>query len=132
MASGCGSTRGFGASALQYAIQHWPGDHHTQSNSSYLARKVVDLDLRGIRTMPAESECIDTHTQLRGVSTDFDGVPLVGALVENFARSKHAEQETEVRSVVRRKVESQARRTMDSITEERLARVNQLLQDRVL
>jgi hypothetical protein len=92
----------------------------------------VDLDLRGIRTWPAESECIDTRTQLRSVSTDFDGVPLVGALVENFARSKHADQESEVRSVVRRKVETQARRKMDSITEERLERVNQLLQNRVL
>ena len=67
--------------------------------------------------MPAESECIDTHTQLRGVSTDFDGVPLVGTLVETLPARRHAEQETEVRSVVRRKVESQARRTMDSITE---------------
>ncbi len=109
-----------------------PATLHTQSNSMYLARKLVDLDLRGIRTWPAESECIDTRTQLRSVSTDYDGVPLVGAMVESFARSRHADQESQVRSVVRSRVESQARHKMDTVTEERLERVNQLLQNRIL
>lgn len=109
-----------------------PATLHTRSNSMYLARKLVDLDLRGIRTWPAESECIDTRTQLRAVNTDYDGIPLVGAMVENYARSRHADQEHEVRSEVRRRVESQARRKMDSLTEERLERVNQLLQNRIL
>jgi hypothetical protein len=109
-----------------------PATLHTQSNSMYLARKLVDLDLRGIRTWPAESECIGTRTQLRAVNTDYDGIPLVGAMVENFARSRHADQESEVRSEVRRRVESQARRKMDTVTEERLERVNRLLQERVI
>jgi hypothetical protein len=109
-----------------------PATLHTQSNSMYLARKLVDLDLRGIRTWPAESECIDTRTQLRAVNTDYDGIPLVGAMVENFVRSRHADQESEVRSEVRRRVESQARRKMDALTEERLERVNRILQERVL
>ncbi len=109
-----------------------PATLYTHSDSSYLARKVVDLDLRGIRTWPAESECIDARTRLRSVSTDFDGVPLVGALVETVARSRHAEQESEVRSVLRRKVESQARRKMDSVAEERLDKVNQLMRERVI
>jgi len=109
-----------------------PATLYTHSDSSYLARKVVDLDLRGIRTWPAESECIDARTRLRSVSTDFDGVPLVGALVTSVVRSRHAEQESEVRSVLRRKVESQARRKMDSVAEERLEKVNNLLRDRVM
>ena len=109
-----------------------PATLYSRSDSMYFARKVVDLDLRGIRTEPAESECIDSRTRLRSVSTDFDGVPLVGALVETVARSRHAEKEDEVRSILRRKVETQARQKMDALTEERLANVNRLLDERVM
>ena len=109
-----------------------PATLFTNSDSIFYARKVIDLDLHGIRTWPAESECIDSRTRLRSVSTDFDGVPLVGALVETVARSRHAEQEDEVRRLLRRKVEAQARRKMDTIAQERFDKVNRLLQERVV
>ena len=109
-----------------------PATLFTNSDSLYYVRKLVDFDLHGIRTWPAESECLDVRMRLRSVSTDFDGVPLVGALVETVARSRDAEQEDQARSVVRRKVELQARRKMDAIAQERLDRVNQLLEERVV
>lgn len=109
-----------------------PATLRTHSDSFYYARKVVSLDLRGIHTEPAEAECLGTQTRLRGVETSFDGVPLVGALMENVVRSRHAEKEDEVRSELRRKVESQARRKMDSETEIRLEKVNRALEDRIV
>jgi hypothetical protein len=109
-----------------------PATLYTNSDSTYYARKVVDLDLRGIRTFPAESDCLDARTRLRSVSTDFDGVPLIGGLVESVARSRHAEQQDEVRAILRRKVEAKARQKMDSVAEERLANVNQQLRERVV
>ena len=109
-----------------------PATLHSNSDSFYVVRKVIDLDVRGLRTWPAESDCIESRSRLRSVSTDFDGVPLVGALVENFARSRHAEQEGEVRTVIRQRVEAQARRKMDALTEERIENINRQLRERVM
>ena len=109
-----------------------PATLHSNSDSFYVARKVIDLDVRGLRTWPAESDCIESRSRLRSVSTDFDGVPLVGALVESFARSRHADQEGEVRTVIRQRVEAQARRKMDALTEERIENSNRQLRERVM
>ncbi|MBI2823103.1 MAG: hypothetical protein HYX69_00265 [Planctomycetia bacterium] len=109
-----------------------PATLYTHSDSAYHARKLVDLDLHGIRTWPAESDCTQAASRLRAVSTDFDGVPLVGALVESVARSRHADKEAAVRSVLRHKVEAQARQRMDAVAQARIDEANRQLQERLL
>jgi hypothetical protein len=105
---------------------------HTRSDSTFMARKLLDFDLHGIRAWPAESDCLEANTRLRGIDTDLDSVPLAGSWLQSFARSKHEESQAEVRNLLRHKVETQARQKMDEATDPRIANVNQQLQDRLM
>lgn len=105
---------------------------HTRSDSMFMARKLLDFDVHGVRAWPAESDCLSANTSLRGIDTDLDSVPVARELLQSFARSKHAESQAEVRNLLRYKVETQARQKMDDVTDERVAMLNQQLQDRLM
>ena len=48
---------------------------HNDSESSYIARKPIEIDMAGISIWPAEVD-VYNDTRLRGVETSLDGVPL--------------------------------------------------------
>lgn len=104
---------------------------YSHSDSTYLARKVFQLNGRGIETWPAEAAA--SHSaKLRGVETDYDDVPLLGPVVEGIARAKHAEKEGEVRRVARRKVITRVQEEIDAAVEPRLTEAKTLARSRVL
>lgn len=104
---------------------------YSHSDSTYLARKVFQLNAAGIETWPAEAAA--SHSpQLRGVETDYDDVPLLGLVVEGIARVKHAEKEGEVRRVARRKVITRVQEEIDAAVEPRLTEAKAAVRRRVL
>ncbi|HEX5445548.1 MAG TPA: hypothetical protein VFW87_17105 [Pirellulales bacterium] len=104
---------------------------YSHSDSTYLARKVFQLNVGGIETWPAEAAA--SHSaRLRGVETDYDDVPLLGPVVEGIARVKHAEKESEVRRVARRKVINRVQEEIDAAVEPRLTEAKTLVRRRVL
>ena len=108
-----------------------PATVFSESDSHYFARKLMEVDLQGVHVSPAECDS-DATTQLRGVRTDFDGIPLLGALVENVVRSRHADKKDEARREVRRKVSSSAQRQIDAEADARVETANRQLHERVL
>jgi len=108
-----------------------PATVFNQSESHYFARKMMEVDLGGIHVSPTETDS-DTTSHLRGVRTNFDGIPVLGALVENAVRSRHAEKQDEARREVRRKIADNTQRQIDSETDARVAAANQQLRERVL
>jgi hypothetical protein len=108
-----------------------PATLYSQSDSHYFARKLMEVDVGGVRTWPAETDS-DTNSRLRGVRTDFDGIPLLGALVENIARSRHADKSDAARREVRRKVAERAGQQIDAEADARVQQANQQLRERVL
>lgn len=95
---------------------------YTDSDSTYSARKVLELDGAGAHSEPAEVEAY-TNSRLRCIGTEYDGVPLVGSIVQDYAKDQYQERREAARREAQRKVSAQARAAIDALAE---AQVKQL------
>ena len=103
---------------------------HNDSESYYIARKPLQIDMQGIRVWPVEIS-VANRTRLRGIDTPLDSFPLIGQMVKNVARSQMEQNKPEATREVRRKVAAKARERIDTETRERLAQVVQRMNERV-
>lgn len=108
-----------------------PATFYNDSESIYVARKPLELDLRGIHLSPAVVR-VSNRVRLRGLETDFDGLPLIGPLVKGVARSQHQQQRPAASAEIRQKVASRAKQRVDIEAEARLSKVSERLRTRVL
>ena len=53
-----------------------PAQFYNDSQSDYVARKPMEIDMKGIRLLPVEVE-VNNETQLRGVNTKLDIFPII-------------------------------------------------------
>jgi hypothetical protein len=104
---------------------------YSNSDASYIARKLFELGPTGIRAWPAEAEASNSP-RLRGVETDYDDVPFLGEIVEGIARYKHAEKAGAVRQVARRKVTARVQQEVDAAIEPKLTEGKRLVRERLL
>ena len=79
-----------------------PATFYSDSESSYIARKPLEISLRGIRIGPTEV-AVDNKSQLRGVATEFDRVPIFGQVARNMAESQYDEKMPAADAEVREK-----------------------------
>ena len=89
-----------------------PATFYTDSESSYFARKPLEISLRGIQMWPTEV-AVDNRSQLRQIATDFDRLPIFGQVARNVARTKHDEQMPAAEAEVREKIAAKARERVD-------------------
>ncbi|MHB8969539.1 MAG: hypothetical protein ACYC3X_00460 [Pirellulaceae bacterium] len=68
--------------------KHGPAIFHNAGRAQYLARKLLLLDGRGLRTEEAEAAA-SSDADLTKLETDLDGVPLVNLLVRSIARQQY-------------------------------------------
>jgi hypothetical protein len=104
---------------------------YSNSDASYIARKLFELGPSGLRAWPAEAEASNSP-RLRGVETDYDDVPFLGMMVEGIARYKHAEKAGAVRQVARRKVTTRVQEEVDAAIEPKLTEGKRLVRERLL
>ncbi len=109
-----------------------PATFRSQSTSRYVARKPMEITISGIVLWPAEVSEVSNATRLRSLQTDFDGIPLIGYIVQNMARSSHDSKRREVEREINCKVAARARRRIDSEADARLKETSQRLKNRVL
>jgi len=102
------------------------------SESHYTARKPMELDVDGLTLWPAEVEQVSNVTRLRRLRTAFDGVPLVGSLIQNVARTQHDMKRSEVRREIEQKVAARAKRRIDDEANTRLTAFSERLEQRVI
>jgi hypothetical protein len=75
---------------------------------------------------------VDNDVRLRSVSTSFDGIPLVGALAKEVARSQHESKRCEMNSEGEERVYSRAKHQIDVETDARLTGLAQQIQTRLM
>ena len=108
-----------------------PATLYNDGEAVYIASKPLEVDLKGIRLWQTEVDVFN-ETRLRGVATDFDGVPLVGPLVRSVARSQHEQKHSQADAEVREKVAAKAKERVDRETSDQLRQAAQRLQQEVL
>lgn len=108
-----------------------PATFVNRGESIYIARKPLQLDLKGIHLAPADVQ-VYNNIRLRNLQTDFDGIPLFGALVKEFARSGHERKRPAANREIKHKVALQARQRIDGEADARLGEVSERLHQRVL
>ncbi len=89
-----------------------PATFYNDSESRYVARKIMEIDGSGILLKTSEVD-VANETHLRDLETDFDGVPLIGSLVRGIARSQHEQSRAAAQQETRWKVADKARQRID-------------------
>jgi len=108
-----------------------PATFFNNSQSTYTARKPLEIGLEGIRLSPAAVDVHDNTTLLRGLRTDLDPIPLVGGLVKGMARLQHERKRAEANREIRCKVAERARQRINSEADARLGELSDQLRRRV-
>ena len=108
-----------------------PATFHNGSESTYKAHKEMELKTSGLHFQPAQVS-VDNFTQLQSVRTDLDGIPLIGPLAREIARSEHQKNRPKIRREVEQKVLQRAKRQIDEESEARLGKLSERLTDRVV
>lgn len=107
-----------------------PASFRSRAQSDFLASKPVLLGPAGLSFAPSQVS-VDTQLRLLSLDTDFDGVPLIGALVRNMAASEHEESQPRARAEIRRKIAARSMQQIDEQTEERLTGLSDRARARV-
>ena len=106
-----------------------PARLYNQGQSTFLVRKLLVLGPDGLAMWPAVAEAENDFNYLVSMETGFDGVPLVGSLVRNIARSQHDELQSEARFEVEQKVAIRARDQFDAEASPRIVKAAESIQE---
>jgi hypothetical protein len=108
-----------------------PATFYTDSESSYIARKPLEITLRGIRMWPTEV-AVDNNSTVRGVRTDFDRIPLFDRFARNVALTQYGERRPAADAEVRQKIADKAKERVDREATEQVAAAAKRLHDELL
>jgi hypothetical protein len=97
-----------------------PATFFHDSRARYIARRPMEIEAQGIRLDETEVNVVNT-TRLRGLRTNFDGLPIFGPVVRDVAR---AQQEDQAPAANREAEEKVAARCRARINQESYARLN--------
>jgi len=89
-----------------------PATFWSDSWSTYVAEKEIELGMWGLRMQPADVR-VDNDIRLRSLSTTLDVIPLIGTVAQEVAQSQHQKNQPKVSREVERKVAAQAREQID-------------------
>lgn len=108
-----------------------PATFYNDSQSVYYGWKEVEIGAEGMRVYSARV-AVNNDLELRGLSTDFDELPLIGALAQGVARSQHQQKRCEMVSELERKVAVRAKSQIDSEADARLSKAAERIRAAVL
>lgn len=103
---------------------------HNDSESFYVARKPMQIDMDGVSVWPSEVG-VENNTDLRGVDTPFDWIPLVGASARWMAKTASEQSKSAASQEVKQKIAAQARARIDTEARERLTEFVDRMNQRV-
>jgi len=96
-----------------------PATFYNDSQSIYRGWKEIEIGPEGMTIHPARV-AVNNDLTLRGLSTDFDELPLIGLFAQEVARSQHEQKRCEMSSEVEQKIAARAQWQIDQEAETRL------------
>ena len=119
-----------GEVASRTVTESGPVTFHSRGAATFVVRKPVLVSAQGLAFGPALASA-SNQSQLANIRTGFDGVPIMGQVVRNIARSQHDENRAEVAREVNQKIVANARREVDRQVEPRFAELAETIRGRV-
>ena len=119
-----------GEIAAQTTADAGPARFHNDSESYYIARKPLEIDMHGISVWPVEVG-VRNETRLRGVETPLDGIPLIASMGRWAAKAQMEQNKPAATEEVEQKVAAQARQRIDTEVRQRLTAVVATMNQRV-
>ena len=107
-----------------------PAQFQSASETEYVARKPMEIDLSGISLYPVEVD-VQNNSELRGVTTPADNIPLVSSLIRGVAKSQYEQNKPAADREMKEKVDRQARERIDAEVRQQLGGVVDRLNQRV-
>jgi hypothetical protein len=108
-----------------------PAVFHNAGRSRYLARKLLLIDRRGIRTHDAKANAVANH-DLTKLETDLDGVPLVNLMVRAIAKQQYDSNSEAARWKTEGLVANRAQNRLDQEVDEQLSQATEKFRQKVL
>ena len=90
-----------------------PATFYNSGDAEYSASKAMEIDADGIKLAPAEV-AVNSRAQLRGVHTQFDGIPLIGSLAQSVARSQQEQAQGQANQETEGKISARAKQRIDA------------------
>jgi hypothetical protein len=119
-----------GEVASRTVTESGPVTFHSRGAATFVVRKPVLLSEQGLAFGQALASA-SNQSQLANIRTGFDGVPIMGQVVRNIARSQHDENRAEVAREVNQKIVANARREVDRQVEPRFTELAETIRGRV-
>lgn len=107
-----------------------PARFFSQSQAWYIARKPLEIDMKGLTLWPAE---VDVHndTQLNGVDTKLGNVPVIGFIIAQAAKGQYEQNKPAASREVEQKIIREASERVDAEAKQQLTGVVAKLNERV-
>ncbi len=86
---------------------------HNDSETAYIAKKPIEIDMEGVRAEETEVD-VYNDSQVSGVETPLDGVPLISRMVRGMVKSQAEQSKPAANQEVGDKVAAQARERVDA------------------
>ncbi len=107
-----------------------PVTTYSQTNATYVVRKPLILDGRGIRTLPGKVQ-VFADSRVQCLETDFDGVPLFGSVVRGVAEQQIEDSRDEARREIEQRIAAKVLTRVDSESDAGFAKMNGKLFERL-
>jgi hypothetical protein len=112
--------------SLAGAATFW--DH---AYGSFIGWKEIELTDQGLKISPPQVQA-DQRVELRGLRTQFDGIPLLGAIAQEVALSQRERSMPEARAEARQKLIARVVHQFEAEATPKLVRLQNLLERRLL
>jgi hypothetical protein len=107
-----------------------PAAIHSRGEASFTVRKPVSLSAQGLAFGTALGSA-SNQSQLGTIQTSFDGVPLMGSIVQRIVRNQHDESKQQATREVNEKIIARACREVDQQAEPKFAEMAERMRERI-
>jgi len=108
-----------------------PATIYSRGRSIFRADKTVQIGPRGTRTWPAVAN-VNSDSDLQGIETSYDPVPLIGAIAQSMARGQYGSKRGDALAEVDAKVSAEARHRLDREVESQMEKFKADFSQRLL
>lgn len=120
-----------GAVASETQGQRGPAVFFQDGQARFHARKLIHVDHQGVHTQPAFAVA-ESSSQLTGLETDFDGVPLMNRLARSIAQKQYEGEAGAAQSEVEERIADEASQRLDEESQQLLTETRKDFDARVL